>query len=56
MAAGWFERPIDSVCIESGAPKFFLWYSAMPYQAGLVEDRVKLKDVNGVYRIVLGVE
>jgi hypothetical protein len=49
-------RPIDTVCIESGSAEFFLWYSAMPYQAGLVEDRVKLIDVNRVRRIMLGIK
>jgi hypothetical protein len=49
-------RPIDSVCIESGFAEFFLWYSTMPYQAGLVNDRIKLIDVNGIRRIVLGIE
>jgi hypothetical protein len=56
VADGWIVRPIDSVCIESSSAELFLWYSAMPYQTGLVEDRVKLIDANRVGRIVLGVK
>jgi len=49
-------RPIDPVCIESSAMEFFLSYSTMPCQGGLIENGVKNIEVDRVGRILLGVK